>query len=393
MGGDEVDKDAWEDNPLIQQFIKQQKLADEHALQAWFIARYGKMLQRLGKLPIGWDEVAGEHYPAGAIVNKWRTLEYTADEKRNPIVLSAGFYLDHMQSAWRHYRNDPERLPNAQGASVLGGEASAWGESIDPKTIDARIWPRTLAVAELLWSPAAETAKQSEEQLYRRLQIHSEQLQGLNHLSHMNDWFVDLLGAERAEPVLTLASVSRPEMFSSMVTALPRLIRWPWDETLYDEPWPLNAFIDHLQPESMMAWRFNHTVERYLQQPYDADRDYLKQNLLRWRDNHEVLLAVLAHSPELRDINIAPLSFALKELAEAGLVALDALDKGLALRDTRPGKIEDKYAFVDPEMSGDWFRQEVLRPRNLLRPLILLQVKLPVQRGVAELVQAAEGTK
>uniref|UniRef100_A0A7N2R263 beta-N-acetylhexosaminidase n=1 Tax=Quercus lobata TaxID=97700 RepID=A0A7N2R263_QUELO len=45
---------------------------------------------------------------------------------------------------------------------VLGGEVALWSEQADPAVLDARIWPRTSAMAETLWSGNRdETGKKS----------------------------------------------------------------------------------------------------------------------------------------------------------------------------------------------------------------------------------------
>jgi hexosaminidase len=391
MGGDEVDMTAWEDSQPIQQFIEDNGLEDEHGLQQWFMARYAEIVMSLGKVPIGWDEIADGKLAPEVVVNKWLKLEYSEAEKQNPIVLSAGFYLDHMQTAWRHYRNDPSTLPNAAGAQVLGGEASAWAESIDQYTIDMRVWPRTLAIAELLWSPASITDSVTEPQLYRRLDIHSKRLEavGLQHLRHTQAWFEQLLGPDNARPLIALASVSRAEPFAGLLTALPRFYRFPWDKTLYDEPLPLSVFFDHIPPESLEARRFNLAVERYLRTRRATDRDEVREQLQAWSDNHPALLLSIEGSAQLQDAGVAELSAELKQLADAGLAALAALEAGTTLSGSRYQDVVDENAFMDPELSLAWFRAEVLKPRNLFRPLILVQVKLPVQRGIALLVQAA----
>jgi len=72
-------------------------------------------------------------------------------------VLSAGYYIDLLETAARHYAVDPlpanSGLSDAEAAHILGGEATMWGEWVSPDTIDSRIWPRAAAIAERFWSP------------------------------------------------------------------------------------------------------------------------------------------------------------------------------------------------------------------------------------------------
>lgn len=45
-----------------------------------------------------------------------------------------------------------ETLAGEHIDQVFGAEAAIWSESIDSMTIDMRIWPRTSALAERLWT-------------------------------------------------------------------------------------------------------------------------------------------------------------------------------------------------------------------------------------------------
>ena len=99
-------------------------------------------------------------------------------------MLSNGYYIDLNQSAAFHYSNDPlggdgASLTPEEKARVLGGEATMWSEFVTPEIIDSRIWPRTAAIAERLWSPQDVRDVDS---MYARLAVVSRHLEfyGLN---------------------------------------------------------------------------------------------------------------------------------------------------------------------------------------------------------------------
>jgi hexosaminidase len=109
IGGDEVLPDRWLQNKDVQAFMRQQKLADPGALQAYFNSRVEQLLKPLGKTMIGWDEVLDDQLPSSVVVQSWRGTEslFQAAEAGHPAILSTGFYLDQPQTASYHYRNDP----------------------------------------------------------------------------------------------------------------------------------------------------------------------------------------------------------------------------------------------------------------------------------------------
>jgi hexosaminidase len=86
----------------------------------------------------------------------WNRRFGGSGEKGYDGILSNGYYIDLSYPAWQHYAADPipanTTLTADEQKHVLGGEATMWGEYVSPETIDSRIWPRTAAIAERLWS-------------------------------------------------------------------------------------------------------------------------------------------------------------------------------------------------------------------------------------------------
>src|SRR5215510_13061445 len=161
IGGDENEGKQWDRNQAIQAFMKEKGIKDNHALQAYFNQRVLKILQKHHKKMIGWDEILHPDLPKDAVIHSWRGPKSLADAARKGYdgILSNGFYIDLILPASQHYLADPlprdTTLTAEEAKHVLGGEATMWGEWVSPDTIDSRIWPRTAAIAERLWSPAS----------------------------------------------------------------------------------------------------------------------------------------------------------------------------------------------------------------------------------------------
>jgi hexosaminidase len=209
IGGDENNGVQWSANPRIQEFIKAHDLKDNHGLQAHFNRRLQEILARHGKKLVGWDEILHPAIPQSAVIHSWRGAQGLADATRagHAVILSNGYYIDLIESTERHYLNDP--LPpdtslNAEEQSrVLGGEATMWTEWVTPETIDSRIWPRTAAIAERLWSPREIT---DVDDLHRRLVFASRRLSELGLLHETNrDFLLRRYAGDRATPAALAA--------------------------------------------------------------------------------------------------------------------------------------------------------------------------------------------
>lgn len=321
VGGDEVTPRQWNENPAVLDFMYRHGLSDGPELQAHFNRRVEEILARHGKRMVGWDEILQPGLPKSVVVQSWRGAEALAQAARLGYdgILSKDYYLDLMLPASFHYLNDP--VPPDSGLSpearghILGGEACMWGEFVSPETIDSRVWPRTAAIAERLWSPA--TARDVED-MYRRLEIQSARLEatGATHGSNYAPMLKRLAGGQPIEPLQLLADLVEPVKLYAR-----------GQMRSYTSATPLDRLVDVARPESMAARRFRAEVDRFLlTPPASRDEQALRATLSSWQDNHRVLEPILAGSTIAAEAR--PLSRDLAALAELGLQALEALRAG-----------------------------------------------------------------
>ena len=126
IGGDENNGAEWKRNPRIQAFMHDHNLKDTAALQAYFNQKLLPILTKHGKKMIGWDEVLAPDLPKDVVVQSWRGVDSLAAGAKQGYagILSAGYYLDHMQPASAHYSVDPvpanSDLTPEQAARILG---------------------------------------------------------------------------------------------------------------------------------------------------------------------------------------------------------------------------------------------------------------------------------
>jgi hexosaminidase len=324
IGGDEVNGKPWDDNPKIQAFMHSRDMKNNQDLQAYFNQHLQKILSKHHKIMVGWDEILRPDLPKSIVVQSWRGQESLAAAAQQGYsgLLSFGYYLDLMWPASRHYAVDPmsgaaSSLTQEQKSRILGGEACMWGEWISPENIDSRIWPRTAAIAERLWSPQS---VQDVTSMYSRLDDLSWRLEwlGLTHRSHATTMLRRMAGAEDIAALRTLADVVEPVKDYARFES----VKGTWDFRA-----PLYRLVDEANPESETRRHFQSLVQNYIRSGC-KDRDaeiQIRALLTTWRDNNLKLKPFLQESFLLRET--APISEELSKLGAAGLSALDYLNK------------------------------------------------------------------
>jgi hexosaminidase len=366
IGGDENNGIQWNANPAIKAFIRAHGLKDNEALHAYFNTRIEAILAKNGKRVIGWDEILNPALPRACVIDSWRGPEALGEAARLGFdgILSNGYYIDLNYPASDHYLSDPipatSDLTPAQRAHVLGGEATMWAEWVTPETIDSRIWPRTAAVAERLWSPAS---VRDVPEMYRRLALVSERLgeAGSLHLRNRDVMLRHLVGEN-----LDIPGMSSLKTVISLLEPLKHYDRGGrqiWSDQLI----PLVGLADAATADSAPSREFAGQVDQLLFAPGGFDlgaADSLAAKLEQWSADAKVVADTLPGTyPAVREA-ILP-SRALVDACAAGTEALRALQKESPMG-------SDKLAARLASLDRDGEKNESATELPILRPIRML---------------------
>ena len=197
IGGDECPKARWKESDFCQDLMKIEGLKDEHELQSYFIRRIEKYLNSKGRNIIGWDEILEGGLAPNATVMSWRGVSggieaakaghdvimtpgthcyfdyYQADPAFEPLAIGGLVTLEKVYS----FNPVPSKLTTKEAKHILGAQANLWTEYIDsPAKAEYMAYPRAIALAEALWTPAS---RKDWKGFVQRLDQHLERLDGL----------------------------------------------------------------------------------------------------------------------------------------------------------------------------------------------------------------------
>jgi len=176
IGGDEVNPGPWRTCPHCQALMQREGMAQVMDLQVYFVKRMEKIVEKLGKKMVGWDEIIdGGAIDKKTVVHAWRSVDrgINAIRKGHPIIMQPGpyTYLDMKQTpqerghSWaaiigleRIYSFDPTgtaQLTPEESKLLLGVQAGLWGELLDrpARIAEYQLYPRLCALAEIGWTP------------------------------------------------------------------------------------------------------------------------------------------------------------------------------------------------------------------------------------------------
>ncbi len=327
IGGDENNGKEWSENPVIQQFMKENSIGNKHDLQTYFNMKLIPMLKKHDKKLMGWEEIMTENMSKDAIIHAWRgtnegqtaggALIKAAKAEYN-TVLSNGFYIDLMLSLESHYLNNP--LPKSISLSpeekvrVLGGEAAMWSELVTPLNIDSRIWPRTAAIAERLWSDESVTDMNS---LRKRLKIISFRLEELG-ITHIRNKEVILRNISSNQDTRVLND------FSNLCEPLKNYKRNGGGKK-YRMHSPLTLFADACNADAPEALVFNVAVNVYLADKSKENKVLVSDFFKKWIVMNSDLIVLSDNAPLVQPL--LPLSKSLNDLSVQLLLSMEKKQK------------------------------------------------------------------
>lgn len=327
IGGDENEGKDWDANPKIQEFKKKHNLKTNHELQTYFTMQLAPMLKKHGKQLMGWEEILTKDLSKEAIVHSWRGPNegmaagqslVDAVKKGYKTVLSNGYYIDLMYPVASHYLNDPMpkdgNLTAEEKARILGGEATMWTELVTPETIDSRVWPRTAAIAERLWSAEDITDVAN---MRKRLEVVSFRLEELG-LTHIRNKAVILRNISNNQNIKSLNE------FTNVCEPLKGYTRNKGG-TEYQMYSPFTLFADACGPDAKDSLAFDEAVNQYLKSKTPENKAKVTAFFTKWIAVNKGLVELSTNAPLVQPI--LPLSKKLNAVSQEMLLVLDNKSK------------------------------------------------------------------
>ncbi|MBA4320055.1 MAG: beta-N-acetylhexosaminidase, partial [Flavobacterium sp.] len=272
---------------------------------------------------MGWEEIMTKNMSKDAIIHSWKGPNegvptsqslVTAVKNGYKTVLSNGYYVDLMQGVESHYLNDPmpknSNLSADEKARILGGEATMWSELASPMTLDSRIWPRTAAIAERLWSNENITDLGSLRKRMKTVSFRLEEL-GITHIRNKAVLLRNISNNQKTDALEDFSNICEPlKIYSRNVGG-----------TEYQMYSPLTLFADACTPDAFDALDFDAAVNQYLKNKSLENQVLVTDFLKKWIGLNANLIELSNNAPLVQPL--LPLSKSLADLSEQLLLMID----------------------------------------------------------------------
>src|SRR5690606_38982864 len=175
---------------------------------SYFIQRIEKFVNSKGKKIIGWDEILEGGLAPNATVMSWRGTQggidaakqkhdvimtpnshlyfdyYQSDKPNEPLAIGGFIPLEKVYS----FNPIPAELNASEAKHILGAQANLWTEYIDSEEkVEYMIFPRILALSEVVWSGASENLEKDYPEFLSRVENFMPRLDALkiNYANHL----------------------------------------------------------------------------------------------------------------------------------------------------------------------------------------------------------------
>ncbi|MES2453893.1 MAG: beta-N-acetylhexosaminidase [Bacteroidota bacterium] len=181
FGGDEVVHRLWENEPHVQQFMKEKGMKKIEELQSYFVKRISAIVASKGKQPIGWNDILEDaaNLPKNTAIMSWIGAGAVKDAAKYGFYTVAcptgPLYFDISQkdrndgtmadlnygganTLEKVYNYNPlATLNETERKYVLGIQANMWpAVPQEVKDMNVQNFPRLLALSEIAWTSGQE---------------------------------------------------------------------------------------------------------------------------------------------------------------------------------------------------------------------------------------------
>ena len=176
IGGDECPTIQWQDCPHCRGLMDKLKLSSYSELYNYTVSRIGRIVEKYGKIPAGWDDVCDADLPEGSLIYFWHAdkspWEVLSQGMKTVMCPTSHCYFDYYQAKQdepqaiggyipleKVYEFNPlfKNASEQDGVNIIGGQGNLWTEYMkDMKHVEYMAFPRVSALAERLWNPGGE---------------------------------------------------------------------------------------------------------------------------------------------------------------------------------------------------------------------------------------------